>query len=126
MATCAYNVGKTKLGAVSAVDPLKCFEFGIRQPIESSAVLFSAGLRGEAGGSLRLVSEIWMAPDEGKPKVRCCLVDDSLHRVEQLLHALKRPCDSSVFGDPGRILEDIAESRDELVPAASIQNGEKY
>src|SRR6266849_10669274 len=87
--------------------------------------LFGAGLRGEAGGTLRLVGEIWMPPDESKPKLRCRLVDDSLHRVEQLLHSVERPCQGSLLGDPRRIFEDIAESRDELVPAASVQIGEK-
>ena len=122
----AYDVGKTKLGAVGAVDPLKCLEFGIRQPIESGAVLFGAGFGGEAGGTLCLICEIRMTPDESKPTLRCVWSTTVFIASNSLPHAGKRPCDSSVFGYPGRVFEDIAERRDELVPAASVQIGKKF
>src|ERR1043166_5223938 len=43
-----------------------------------------------------------------------------------MLHSVKRSCRSRLFDDPRRIFEDIAESSDKVVSAASIQIGETF
>jgi len=38
-----------------------------------------------------------------------------LHRIEQLVRAGERPYGRGMLGDPGRILENVRERRDEVV-----------
>ena len=91
-----------------------------------TAVLFGAGFCGETRSTLCPVCEIWMSPDQSELLLRRGLFNEASHRVEQLAHPIKRPYQSGLHGYPGRIFEDIAESGDKVVPAASIQIGETF
>jgi len=60
--------------------------------------------------------DIWMSSDQSKLLLRCGLIDDALHCVEQLPYTIKQPCQNSLLGYPGRVFEDIAEGCDKVVP----------
>ena len=60
----ADDIGKAEFRAVGVVDALERLIFGARQAIEADAMLFGAGLRGEARCALGFAGEIGMRPDQ--------------------------------------------------------------